>query len=51
MRRVGHPHAIDDGSGEHRTVLRRVPGVLGERVEGENVVTPRFADTPEPVRR
>lgn len=35
-----YPHTIDNGSGERLTFLRRVPGLTGERVEGENVVQP-----------
>ncbi len=35
-----YPHTIDNGAGERLTFLRRVPGVRGDRVEGENVVAP-----------
>jgi mannose-6-phosphate isomerase-like protein (cupin superfamily) len=35
-----YPRTIDNGAGERITFLRRVPGTVGERLEGENVVTP-----------
>jgi len=38
--RYTYPHTIENGSGESLTFLRRVPGKLGDRVEGENVVKP-----------
>lgn len=40
MSRYTYPHTIDNGAGERLTFLRRVPGVSGERLEVENVVTP-----------
>jgi hypothetical protein len=40
MSRISYPHTIDNGRGERLTFLRRVPGVLGPRVEIENVATP-----------
>jgi mannose-6-phosphate isomerase-like protein (cupin superfamily) len=35
-----YPHAIENGAGERLTFLRRVPGARGDRIEGENVVSP-----------
>lgn len=35
-----YPHSIDNGAGERLTFLRRVPGLTGDRLEGENVVAP-----------
>ncbi|MGZ8493422.1 MAG: cupin domain-containing protein [Gemmatirosa sp.] len=40
MSRYTYPHTIDNGAGERLTFLRRVPGVRGDRLEGENVVAP-----------
>ena len=40
MSRYTYPHTIDNGAGERLTFLRRVPGVRGDRLEVENVVTP-----------
>ena len=40
MSRYTYPHTIDNGAGERLTFHRRVPGRLGDRVEGENVVAP-----------
>ena len=35
-----YPRTIENGSGERLTFLARVPGVRGERIEAENVVSP-----------
>lgn len=35
-----YPHTIENGAGERLTFLRRVPTPGGDRLEGENVVTP-----------
>jgi quercetin dioxygenase-like cupin family protein len=35
-----YPYTIDNGAGERLTVLRRVPGPGGDRLEGENLVEP-----------
>lgn len=35
-----YPHTIDNGAGERIAFIRRVPGVAGDRLEGENVVKP-----------
>jgi|SRR5687767_8407378 len=35
-----YPHTIDNGAGERITFLRRIPGPNGDRLEGENFVTP-----------
>jgi quercetin dioxygenase-like cupin family protein len=35
-----YPHTIENGAGERLTFLRRVPGARGDRLEGENVVSP-----------
>lgn len=35
-----YPHTIENGTGEHLTFLRRVPGSAGDRLEVENLVTP-----------
>ncbi len=40
MSRYTYPHTIDNGAGERITFLRRVPGVAGDRLEGENIVEP-----------
>ena len=40
MRRYTYPHTIENGAGERLTFKRRVPGVSGERLEVENLVTP-----------
>ena len=40
MQRYTYPHVIENGAGERLTFLRRVPGALGERVEGESIVKP-----------
>ncbi|MBC7843255.1 MAG: cupin domain-containing protein [Gemmatimonadaceae bacterium] len=40
MPHISYPHTIDNGHGERLTFIRRVPGVLGQRVEVENVVSP-----------
>ena len=33
-----YPHTFDNGHGETLTVLRRVPGTHGDRLEIENIV-------------
>ena len=35
-----YPRTIDNGAGERLTFLARLPGVRGERLEAENVVSP-----------
>jgi len=40
MPRYTYPHTIENGAGERITFLRRVSGPTGDRVEGENVVSP-----------
>ena len=40
MSHTTYPRTIDNGAGESLTFLRRVPGVRGERLEAENVVSP-----------
>jgi quercetin dioxygenase-like cupin family protein len=40
MSHYSYPHTIENGGGERLTFLRRVPGRLGDRVEGENLVAP-----------
>jgi quercetin dioxygenase-like cupin family protein len=40
MPRFSYPHAIDDGRGEVLVFERRVPGRLGDRLEGYNRVAP-----------
>ena len=40
MSRYTYPHTIENGAGERLTFLRRVPGRLGDRLEGENVIAP-----------
>ena len=35
-----YPHTIENGAGERLTFLRRVPTPSGDRLEGENVVSP-----------
>lgn len=40
MGRYTYPHIIENGAGERLTFLRRVAGTAGDRLEGENVVTP-----------
>ena len=40
MGRYAYPHIIENGAGERLIFLRLVAGTRGERVEGENVVTP-----------
>ena len=40
MSRFTYPHTIENGAGERLTFLRRVPGRLGDRLEGENAVAP-----------
>lgn len=35
-----YPHSIENGAGERLTFLRRVPGLRGDRLEGENLVAP-----------
>jgi quercetin dioxygenase-like cupin family protein len=40
MPHYAYPHTIENGAGERLTFIRRVPGRLGDRVEGENVVAP-----------
>lgn len=40
MSSISYPHTIDNGLGERLTFLRRVPGVLGQRVEIESIATP-----------
>jgi quercetin dioxygenase-like cupin family protein len=35
-----YPRTIDSGTGERLTILRRVPGSHGDRLEAENVVRP-----------
>lgn len=38
--RYPYPHTIENGAGERLTFIRRVPGVVGDRLEVENVVSP-----------
>ena len=40
MERYTYPHTIENGAGERITFLRRVPGIAGDRLEGENIVKP-----------
>ena len=40
MKTYTYPHTIENGAGERRTFLRRVPGARGDRIEAENVVGP-----------
>ena len=40
MRPYHYPHTIENGAGERLTILRRVPGPAGDRLEIENVVAP-----------
>jgi mannose-6-phosphate isomerase-like protein (cupin superfamily) len=40
VRTFAYPHTIENGSGERLTFLRRVPGINGDRIEGENLVLP-----------
>ena len=40
MSRYSYPHVIENGGGERLTFFRRVPGARGDRLEGENLVTP-----------
>jgi quercetin dioxygenase-like cupin family protein len=40
MSRGSYPRTIDNGAGERLTFLARVPGVRGERLEAENIVSP-----------
>lgn len=40
MSRFTYPHTIDNGFGERLTFLRRVSTPHGDRLEGENVVSP-----------
>ena len=40
-----YPHTIENGVGERLVFLRKVRGQRGDRLEGENVVSPA------PVRR
>lgn len=40
MARYTYPHTIDNGGGERITFARSVAGAAGERLEGDNVVTP-----------
>lgn len=40
MRAYTYPHVIENGSGERLTFFRRVPGINGDRLEGENLVLP-----------
>ena len=35
-----YPYTLDNGAGERLTLLRRVPGRNGDRLEGENVAAP-----------
>ncbi len=42
MRRYTYPHTFDNGAGETITILARVPGPNGDRLEVENVVKPRI---------
>jgi quercetin dioxygenase-like cupin family protein len=35
-----YPHTIDNGAGERLTFHRRLPGARGDRLEGDNIVTP-----------
>ena len=38
--RYAYPHVIDNGGGERLVFTGRVPGAAGERVVGENLVSP-----------
>jgi quercetin dioxygenase-like cupin family protein len=40
MTRYTYPHTIENGAGERITFARKAEGTGGERLEGENVVTP-----------
>jgi quercetin dioxygenase-like cupin family protein len=40
MPRYTYPHVIENGAGERLVFLRRVPGPHGDRIEGENLVSP-----------
>ena len=40
MSRYSYPYTIDNGGTERLTFHRRVPGRLGDRLEGESVVVP-----------
>ena len=40
MSRYTYPHTLDNGAGEQITFRRKLPGKVGERLEGENVVKP-----------
>ena len=40
MSQHSYPRTIDNGAGERLTFLRLVPGVRGERLEAENIVSP-----------
>ena len=40
MGRFTYPHTIENGAGERLIFQRRVPGRDGDRIEGENVVSP-----------
>ncbi len=40
MSQTSYPRTIDNGAGERLTFLGRVPGVRGERLEAENIVSP-----------
>ena len=40
MSRYSYPYTIDNGGTERLTFVRRVPGRLGDRLEGESVVAP-----------
>ena len=40
MTRYTYPHVLDNGGGETLTFTRQVPGPLGDRLEGDNVVQP-----------
>jgi quercetin dioxygenase-like cupin family protein len=40
MTRYTYPHTIDNGAGERITFARKGAGTAGDRLEGENVVSP-----------
>ena len=40
MAQYSYPHTIENGAGERLIFLRRLPGRGGDRIEGENVVSP-----------
>jgi|SRR5688500_17157248 len=40
MKRYSYPHTIENGAGERLTFFRMVPAALGDRLEGDTVVSP-----------